>query len=134
MNKYYSKRFAHIRDATEEFGNLFNEIDSNIFYTKEWYQNYEDNISDDYNNELIIQILKTSKESIDDETVGAVFLKEESRRNYLFKYEIISSLANYYTTYHNVLLKEGSDYKKIVKAFIQDLEHYNNKCTISGYH
>jgi len=122
MKKNKTEKYQHLIDVKTDLDVFFDEIDNNLFYSRDWYQNYEKNIPDDFLLEKIYGVLiePTAERSLP-QVAALVFLKKITSKAIFFKYSSLEPFANYYSTYHNVLISNCSDSASAIASLVSNI-------------
>lgn len=118
------EKYNHLVELPD-IGKTFKQIEGNFFYTTEWFENYEEYIKTDFENEIIYCVLKVAEGKSAQELAAILIAKEEIESKLFFNYKKLASFSNYYTTYHNVLVCDNCDKRKVVKAIAEEIDHTN---------
>jgi len=120
------EKHDHLDDIKIDLDVFFNEIDNNLFYSQEWFQNYEKNIPEDYAVERVYSVEAGSTEQDSSLRVAALILfKKITHKSYFFKYFCLESLANYYSTYHSILISRNTDSMSAIESIVSSINSDN---------
>lgn len=125
--RYTIEACSSLKDCDDNTLAVFDGVDKNLFYSSAWFQNYENTIIPDGKGELVYVVREGTNEKEYGEAVAIHLMKTERESTALFGYNKVTSLANYYSTYHNVLIKEGIDYEPVLEVLVDEFEKNKEK-------
>lgn len=123
------KKYKHLIDVPNIY-KTFKPSESNFFYTIEWFETYEENIKTEFENEIIYCVLKVTDEKSAQDLAAILIAKEEVESKLFINYRKLVSFSNYYTTYHNLIVCDHCDKRKIVNAIVEEVDSANDYSAI----
>lgn len=122
-NKSYKvETFSGLSDLPGKYLCIFDKADKNLFYSLGWFRNYENTIIPDANDELVYVVNKAQADDAECDSLAICLAKIEKKSATLFDYHITAPLANYYSTYYNVLIDEETESRPVIETLVGKLD------------